>query len=1097
MTGLGLRIALGLVICATSAQADDEVDWFERRVRPILATQCWNCHGPELQQGRLRLDSRESVLKGGSRGPAVTLGDPTRSVLIQALRHQGLQMPPTGRLSADTVAAFAKWIEDGAVWPSPASASVASVSIEQSASRHWAFQPVAAIEPPAVRDESWVLNDVDRFVLAKLEGLGWRPAAQSSRRALIRRVSFDLTGLPPRPEAVQAFVDSQSPTAYEDLVDRLLQSGRFGEHWARHWMDWVRYCESHGSQGDFALPMAWRYRDYVIRAFNSNVAYDQLLREYLAGDLLENPRIDAQSGLNESMLGPGNLRMVEYGYVPVDALEDQLKVIENQIEVFSKAFQGLTIACARCHDHKFDPISQKDFYALYGVFASSRPGLVTIDSPDLLNAGRGRLEKMRQEIRRDLATAWGGSAIAALLRRADERLDTKDETDEAGDPSAEPNPRLVELVGWLEELEPDSEHPLRPWLDLRNLEQAEFRDAWEGIRGASSKVASERRESRRSDFRAGWDLRPGGDHREWFPSGPGVPAVPSRNGGFRVIPEGDRILAGVLPAGIHTGLDSQKYGGILGSPRLRIESDYISLKVAGSNFPSARVVVENYPIGDGGIHPATDLESDRPHWIRFDTAYRKGQSAYLEIQTLADRSRAFWPGSRDPDRKPVEDGRSSFGIMEVVFHDSEEAPQDEPLAMLHLLGGAPPASVEALETRYDRLAREAASAWAAGTLNSRQTAFLDALVRSGVLPTTLDEVPELRPLVEEYREAEREAPIPRRAPGVLPGTSFDQELFLHGDHTKPGDPVERRYLEHLGGRPFRPSGSGRLALARAVASADNPLTSRVLVNRLWHYLFGSGIVETVDSFGTVGDQPSHPELLDFLAGRFVNSDWSIKGIIRLLVLSRAYQMSSAASEEALGGDPGNRFLQHQAVRRLPAESIRDAILETSGDLDSTMYGPSVNVYYVGKTEGGGPRGPLDGDRRRSVYQAIRRNAQNPLLKIFDAPEPSTTRGRRDATNIPAQSLAMLNDPFVVGQAARWADRTLADGAISPKDRVVRMFRRAIGRGPDQSETDLLISSLEALARGHDIPEAEWMGDRDLWKDIAQALFNLKEFLYLR
>ena len=1097
MVRLVIRLGLALVAGSGTGQADVATDWFERRVRPVLGAECWGCHGPQLQQGGLRLDSRASMLEGGGRGPAVVPGDPSASVLLRALRQEGPEMPPDRPLPDETIAAFAKWIKEGAVWPSSGEQTAAMADENPSADRHWAFQPVRKVDPPGVRDESWLRNEVDRFVLAKLEEHHWQPAAQAGRRSLIRRASFDLTGLPPRPEAVEAFVQSKSPTAYENLVEGLLESDRFGEHWARHWMDWVRYSESHGSQGDFQLPMAWRYRDYLIRAFNSDVPYDQMVREYFAGDLLENPRIDPESGLNESMHGPGNLRMVEYGYVPVDALEDQLKVVENQIEVFSKAFQGLTVACARCHDHKFDPITQRDFFALYGVLASSRPGLVTVDSAELLNAGRDRLEELRRQIRVELAQSWESAEVSKLLRQAGDRIDSGDESNEEDGSEDTQDRRLDALVDLLKGLEPDAEHPLKPWLDLRKLARPEFRERWDTVRSEWVELASERLASRRAGSRPAWDLRRAGDYTEWFPHGPGLPEEPTGNGEFRVPPEGDHILTGVLPAGVHTGLDSQKYGGILGSPRFRIDSDYISLRVTGTNFPYAKVIVENYPIGDGGIHPATDLESDAPHWVRFDTSYRKGQNAYLELQTIDDRSRKFWVRPNDPDRRPVEDGRSSFGILEVVFHDSEDLPEDEPLAMLHLFEGPPPASVEALEERYERLVQEAASDWQNGTLDSRQTAFLDALVRSGALPVTLDEVPRAGPLVEEYRAAEQEAPRPRRAPGVLPGTSFDQPIFLQGDHTKPGERVERRYLEFLGSLPFRERGSGRLALGQAIASPGNPLTARVLVNRLWHYLFGRGIVETVDNFGTIGGRPSHPELLDYLADRFAAGGWSIKNMIRFLVQSSAYQMSTVASRAALAEDPGNRYLQHQTARRLPAESIRDAILETSGDLDPTMYGPSTNVYYVGKTEGGGPRGPLDGNRRRSVYQAIRRNAQNPFLKVFDAPEPSTTRGRRDVTNIPAQSLAMLNDPFVVSQAERWANRTLADGAISPRDRAVRMFRRAIGRGPGPDETELLILSLEKLARNREVPEAEWMGDQDLWKDVAQTLFNLKEFLYLR
>ncbi len=987
-------------------------------------------------------------------------------------------MPPGGVLPKEEIADFAKWIDAGAVWPS------GSKTAGGGDEKHWAFQPVTEQPAPAVSGAGWVLNEIDAFIASRLEAAGLEPAPQADRRTLLRRLSFDLTGLPPRPEQIHAFVHSKSPTAYLDAVGRLLDSDRFGEHWARHWMDWVRYSESHGSQGDFALPQAWRYRDYLIRAFNSDVPYDRMLLEYLAGDLLPDPRLNEKERLNESILGLGNLRMVEYGYVPVDALDDQVKVVDNQIDVLSKAFQGLTISCARCHDHKFDPITQKDFYALYGVFASSRHGLVTVDSPEVLRKGRGRLEELRGQIRARLSEHWtkGEGAAAKLLKQV--RTSSEDE-----------DPRLEKLKHRLSGEQVDD--PLQPWRVLQGLEGEAFRREWGYLREVWLGEAEIRQAKNRDGFRTAWDLTNSGDYEEWFPNGPGAPAKVSSNGEIRVQPDGDEIIAGLLPAGIHTGLDSRKYGAIVGSPRFLVSSDYISVRVVGDNYPSARLVVENYPIGDGGIHPAVSVDGDRPQWIRFDTAYRQGENAHLEFQTLDERSRPFWFNPKKPDRKASDDGRSSFGVVEVVFHDKEESPRELPLAVLHVLDREPPPGIEDLEALYDRLIRDAVAAWSGAELDDRQTAFLDFAIRTSLVPTVLEELTELQTCAEDYRRLEEAAPIPRRAPGVLPGTNFDQPLFTRGDHRNPAEPVERRYLELFGAEPFQTEGSGRLELARALASADNPLTARVMVNRLWSYIFGQGIVGTVDNFGATGDKPSHPELLDYLAKRFVDGGWSIKKMIRFLVLSRTYQMSSTGSAQARALDPRNLLLRHQNFRRLPAESIRDAILEISGELDTTMYGPSINVYYVGKTEGGGKKGPLDGSGRRSVYQGVRRNSQNPFLQVFDAPKPSTTRGKRDVTNIPAQSLAMLNDPFVVDQAAKWAKKALADGAISSKDRAVRMFRRALGRDPEAPELELLMASIEIFAQERRVTETELMGDQDLWKDYAQSLLNLKEFIYLR
>ncbi len=1051
-TKLIVRWLFCALVASTSLTAD-QTEFFESRIRPVLAQKCGACHGSKLQQGGLRLDSREAIVNGGGRGPAVVPGDPSGSLLLRALRHDGLEMPLGGKLPERQIEDFAKWIADGSFWP----AGLA----ERGGDEHWAFEPV---ESPTAPDagRGWALNDVDRFIAAKLDEAGLEPAPQADRTALIRRSSFDLTGLPPRPEEVHAFVKDESPTAYGELLERLLSSKSFGEHWARKWMDWVRYSESHGSQGDFELPNAWRYRDYLIRAFNSDTPYDRMLLEYLAGDLLDDPRINEDDGLNESMLGPGNLRMVEYGYVPVDALDDQVKVVDNQIDVFSKAFQGLTISCARCHDHKFDPITQKDFYALYGVFASSRHGLVTVDSSKRLGRGRGSLRQLREGVKRGLAAAWTKAPVA-MPESAREGLPPDD--------------------------------PLRVWLALRGKQGSAFRSEWECLRSQWLDEAKSSRDHNAKGFRPAWDLTKPEDYFAWFPSGPGIARAPSPNGEFRILPAGERVVAGVLPAGTYSGLESEKLGGILGSPRFRVSSDRISVRVEGNNFISARLVVENYPIGGGGIHPAIDVAGRRPRWITFDTAYRKGANAHLELQTLDERSRPFRFNSRRPERKPTEDGRSSFGVIEVVFHDDEAGPRDEPLALLHLFDQKRPENVTELEALFVRLVKEAAGTWADGTLDERQTAFLDAAIRSGLVPTALEELPALRGLVAKYRRAEAAVPVPRRAPGVLPGTAFDQPLFTRGDHEKPADAVERRYLELFGGKPFRSQGSGRLELARTLASPENPLTARVMVNRLWSSLFGQGLVATVDNFGATGEKPSHPELLDYLADRFVESGWSIRDMIRLMAGSRAYQMASAGSAKARAIDPGNKLLQHQSFRRLSAEEIRDAILATSGELDATTYGPSVNVFYVGKTEGGGEKGPLDGKGRRSVYQGIRRNSHNPFLEVFDAPKPSTTRGRRDVTNIPAQSLALLNDPFVVEQARKWANRAVADGAISPKDRAVRMFRRALSRDPGPEELDLLMTSLDAFA---DEREASaLMADEPVWQDYAQSLLNLKEFIYIR
>jgi hypothetical protein len=901
--------------------------------------------------------------------------------------------------------------------------------------------------------------------LAGLEKAKLTPAVAADRATLLRRVSLDLTGLPPRPEEVLAFVEDRSPGAYEKVVDRLLQSPRFGEQWARHWMDLVRYSESHGSQGDFDLPYAFRYRDYLIRALNQDVPYDQLVREHLAGDLLPQPRINLAEKINESVIGPAHFRMVEYGYVPVDALDDQFKVVDNQIDVISKAFQGLTVSCARCHDHKFDPISQKDFYALYGVLASSRHGQRVIDTPEQLNLHRPELEKLRAALRRTLGQAW----LAA-------------QPNLSADLPAPPTPRDAKAAP---PVAPDY-GPLRLWRQLKDVKADEFPAGWANATAKLRDQLNERRDSNTRQFRRMWSLDDPADYQQWFRDGNGLAQTPSKAGEFYVLPDGDRLINGIYPAGAYSHLVSRKHAAVLHSPRFKIDSDSISVRVLGGQQASARIVVENYALGNGGIFPASNLNDDTMRWVRFDTKYRRGSYAYIELTPFEDRTR--FPGGA-----PL-DGRSHFGLAEVVFHDGDRPPQEVIDGAALLLDGPAPQSAEELSARYLAVLRQCLNAWLSGAMSPEQAAFLDFFVRHNYLPNSRQQSDAaITSLVDQYRKLESEIPVPRRVPGLLAGTSFDQPLFLRGNHMNPGPPVARRFLEALGGQPCASPQSGRLELAEAISSASNPLTSRVMVNRIWHYMFGRGLVRTVDNFGRNGEKPSHPELLDYLAARFVEDGWSIKRMVKLLVTSNVYQLSSSGSAEAAQVDSGNVLLQHARARRLTGESIRDSILAISGELDKTLYGPGIDVYYTGKTEGGGKVGPLDGARRRSVYQRIKRNAQNPFLEVFDVPKPTSTRGQRDSTNVPAQSLTMLNDPFVIGQAARWADRMMADGGTSARDRVERMFFRALGRRPSAAE---VTASLEYLAPAT-VPEAELLSNRDAWQDFAHSLFNLKEFLYVR
>ena len=1059
----------------TAAGGEAALEHFEKKIRPLLAERCHTCHSAEAPSvfANLYLDSRDGVLRGGDSGPAVVPGDSANSLLLRAVRGEArVPMPPTGRLRDDQIEDLAAWVDAGSPWPREQAPGQhdpgEAFDLESRRKEHWSWQPVRLDPAPAVVDRNWPRSTVDRFILAKLEEKGLTPAKAADRYTLLRRLSFDLTGLPPTAEEIAAFIADDSVGAVETVVERLLSSPHFGERWARHWMDLFRYTESHGSEGDPDIPEAWRYRDYLIRAFNLDIPYDQLIREHLAGDLLPEPRLNELDGLNESLLGTAHYRMIEHGFQPVDPLEDRVKWTDNQIDVVSKAFQGLTVSCARCHDHKFDAISQRDYYALYGVLASARPVQRAVDAPDVLNTHRDALQATKASIRDTLASLWLASADAlpARFRNGDAALD-----------------RAIESAA----CDPDS--PLYPWTQLSARTGEDLLSEWHSLVAGWEREVEFREQFNRQEFGTIW--RPTQPGAGWIRLGTGLEGGPTSPGEFSISPEGDRVLTGIYEPGVYSGLISRRHDGVLQTPRFTIDTDRISFRVQGSGLSFVRLIVENYAVPRAGIYwQRYSPKNDSPVWAGWDTTYWKGFSAYIEFATVQD-STNFQLDPEHSRQKPrptaPEDGRSYFGAMAVAFHDKDVVPKETETGLFYLLKGPVPQDVEALEQLYADRLRDAVQAWRRGQSTQSQAGFLDWFVRQGLLPATLGASERLDTLVADYRRLEQSVPVFRRAPGVLDEAGPDQPLLVRGDFKNPAEPVPRRYLTALGGQPYEDPATTRLRLAEEVAGPRNPLTARVMVNRIWRHLFGRGLVSTVDNFGRLGSPPTHPELLDFLADQFVKDGWSIKSMIRRLVMTATYQLDSQPSELAGAVDPGNDLLQHMRIRRMDGESIRDSVLAVSGRLDRSLHGPSINVYYAfakGKTKGDRTKGSLDGDGRRSVYQEIRRNAHNPFLEVFDQPKPASTRGQRDVTNVPAQSLTMLNSPLVIAQAERWGE-ALANGDMAASDTVRLMFLEALGRPPEPLELDRSLGYFSADANA------------SAWADLAHAIFNLKEFLYIR
>lgn len=1028
---VGWALAASAAVSAAEPPTAAQLEFFETRIRPILVEKCYACHNSaKLAEGEFAADSRDAVLKGGSSGKVLVPGKPADSRLLAILRHEveGVKMPQgLGKLEATVIADFEKWIEMGA--PDPRDQAPTDAELTKTTSWEamlakrklwWSFQPIRAIPAPEIPDNRWSPDPIDRFVLAKLREQQLEPVAPADASTLVRRLYFTLIGLPPTADEVALWsAKVQQPQGDAELVDHLLASPHFGEQWARHWMDWIRYADSHGSEGDPAIDNGWHFRDYLIRALNSDVPYDQLVREQIAGDLLEQPRINKQLGINESLIGPAHWRMVFHGFAPTDALDEKVRFIDDEINTFSKAFLGLTVSCARCHDHKFDPISQQDYYALFGILGSCRPGRVAIDLPEKLNANREQLTALKPQIRAAIAAEW----LAAAPRVRAQLL-----ADDGPWKSAE-SPKLV----------------LHPLYQLRKAiaDGAAFPAAWKGQLDAWSNERRQREEQAQRKSWKRWNLTAPEDYSTWFRIGTALSDRPSLPGEFALSAAPEQVLTGIYPAGVYSHRLSAKHAARLSSGYVRLDGDYeLWVRVIGEGGASVRYVVQDYP-RNGTVFPVIQLTPEWT-WQKFDLTYWNGDDIHVEITAGLDAPLMV-------NNSP----RSWFGIREaVIIRKGNPVPAEsreflDPL--FELSADRPPESLDQVVDHYVVSITSAVKAWQAGSATDVQVSLLQACMKQGLLPNTLEGLPSASPLVAEYRRLEEAIVVPTRVPGLEETQGRDQHLFTRGNHKQPGELVPRRFLEAIDATPYRTTQSGRLQLAADLLRDDNPLTRRVIVNRLWHHLFGRGLVPTPDNFGRLGHEPTHPELIDYLATEFKTQGWSLKSAIRSMVLSKTWQLASLPSARASQVDPDNRLLSHAHVRRLEAESIRDSLLAVSGRLLPEQFGP-----------------PVEGNaNRRSVYVRVQRNALDPFLRAFDFPEPFTTTGRRDTTNVPAQSLTMLNDPRVAELAAAWAASVLGDKQLaSDEARIQGMFVKAFGRPAQAAELGKLQAYLADTQAGY-------------------------------
>ena len=943
---------------AASLRADDKadakhLDFFEKKIRPVLVKHCYACHSAKSKsvKGKLLLDSRDAIRKGGESGPAVVPGDVKKSLLIDAIKYESFEMPPKQRLPKTVIADFETWIKNGAHDPRESKAGgqrPAGSRINLAAGRKfWAFQPLKRHPAPDVKNGDWPTSDIDRFILKRLEAAGLKPAADADRRTWIRRVTYDLTGLPPTPRESQRFLSDKSPNAYAKVVDRLLASPRFGEHWGRHWLDIARYADSNGGDINLTFKNAWRYRDYVVRSFNSDKPYDRFIVEQIAGDLVPPPSHGGARGSRaEAMIASGFLIVGSKMLSERDKEKLRMDTVDEQLDTIGRAFLGLTLGCARCHDHKFDPIPTSDYYALAGILRST----VTVQGIRMNN---------------------------------------------------------VNVSGWIER-----KLPIPP------EQQAAVAEHQRKTATLQSRITALRK-------RLGLTAATGIVKAKNLP-GIVVDDMQATTVGLWKKSKYTKRFVG---AGyVHDDKQGKGKKSITFTPNLPTAGRYeVRLSWTGGNGRAANVPV-TIRHADGMSNkklnqrkqPTIGRLFGRLGVFRFE-AGRKGSVTISNAGTtghvIADAVQ-FLP----VDAKPVTTRKPA---------SKKDANLEQQLATL--------------ESQLNRLKKTA---------------------------------PPQAPMCM--------APSDRPQPA-------DCHIRIRGEAKNKGKLVPRGYLSvlPLDGPKIANGQSGRLELAQWIADRRNPLTARVIVNRIWHHLFGAGIVRSVDNFGKLGDRPSHPQLLDRLAVEFVENGNSLKTTIRKIVLSRTYRMSSAHSDSGMAQDPQNRLLWRHNRRRLTAEAIRDSILAVSGRLDQQLGGSAVTNFGEQavannlRHKGGGTSSTAT---RRSLYLPLVRNDLPKILTVFDFADPNVTTGARNVTTVPAQALLMMNSEFVKSHAADLAKHLQAE--TDDDKRLTRLYELVLNRRP----TTLERQRAEKYLAGFDAATSE--ESQHAWSSYCHALLASTEFRFV-
>jgi hypothetical protein len=918
------------LVLAPSFAADakltpQELQFFETKIRPVLADHCYKCHsaGSEKIKGGLVLDTKEGWVKGGDSGPAIVPGKPDDSLLIRAVRYKekDLEMPPSDKKLPDAVIAdLEAWVRMGAPDPRTGAAAVTKYEIDfTKAKEHWAFRPVTKPAVPAVADAAgWVKSPIDSFILAKLTEKGLTPSAPADKTTLLRRATFDLTGLPPTPKELDAFLADSSPDAYPKVIERLLKSPHYGERWGRYWLDLAKYGETKGqlNQRDNRYVYAYTYRDWVVSAFNRDLPYDQFLLLQMAADKLP-------------LKDQGDLAAMGFLTLGNRFNNSRNDIIDDRIDLIGKATMGLTLACARCHDHKFDPIQTKDYYALHGVFASSvepeeEPLLVEPKDSDAEYRDFLRELDRQKEIERKWYVDYGKTLSDQLQAKAGDYL-----------------------LALYEHKHSGTNLPRNTYFQRKNM-QADVAGAWDNL-------------LRNFDKKHHPVLTP------WIE--------------FAKLPPAQfQAKSRELAAKFSANKDKAKPINPLVALSFQVPPTSMAQIAARYNALFADVTKRWHALHDP--------------WL--ETKRKAGPDAKLPPE---------------PAKLP-------------------DAPREEIRQVL--LGKGAPAYLD--EARVASFARRD------NTLRNRMEGFERAI----------NDVKIKHPGSPARAHVMKDAPKPS-----------DSYVMLRGNPASRGPVVPRQFLQVLSDgspTPFK-DGSGRLELARAIATADNPLTSRVIANRIWQYHFGEALVRTQDDFGTRGETPTHPELLDWLAATFIEQGWSFKKMHRLIMLSSVYMQSSDDDPRKLQVDPDNKLLWQMNRRRLDFEGLRDTILAIGGKLDLTVGGPSVNLAAE----------PYP--TRRTIYGYVDRARLPGMMQAFDFASPDLTTGKRSDTIVPQQALFMMNSALVVEQARNLAQRPDFLAKRTPEERVKMLYQLIYQRAPRDAEMRMALDYVKAEGASSVLPKA--------------------------